>query len=420
MPKTHQDMEAGAFSDQDFMIDMTPDKPKHAFWDFVPEARERLAIDRCFYFSLVASRTWPTSVEDGLKALLKDHSVTQNDIIVFDRCGEPVARIKNYFFPIIAQIAAKNAVSVKRFFTVSQTSALYDTHKFTGLLSWVPYHHYLRRVIATHHPLEIGEFGFTGLYDAPTQFLSLNRKLRPHRWILLRYLEGSSLNPKVLRSELQYDLSNRLGGKEERGDAFTDEISDIIQTHFPSFQEFDLRRYLDQPLPSTSLLEDNGDDLIVNMNPVMAMPVKATKSSHLVIVTETEFEKGYPRVTEKTLKVIPYFRPFIVFGQAGTLKFLHDNGFQTFHPFIDETYDTITDPDQRMRVLIDELHRLERVLDDHDARRKFLDGIKPILHHNAHHLKQAYQDIMDEKAISALLFGLDAAKIEESANPVRP
>jgi hypothetical protein len=49
---------------------------------------------------------------------------------------------------------------------------------------------------------------------------------------------------------------------------------------------------------------------------------------------------------------------FIIVGPANTLKFLKTKGFQTFSPFINETYDSINDPIDRMEAILAEIDRL--------------------------------------------------------------
>ena len=48
-----------------------------------------------------------------------------------------------------------------------------------------------------------------------------------------------------------------------------------------------------------------------------------------------------PFVTEKTFKPIQYQHPFMVYGHSGTLKFLHNLGFETFENLFDESYDSV-------------------------------------------------------------------------------
>ena len=46
-------------------------------------------------------------------------------------------------------------------------------------------------------------------------------------------------------------------------------------------------------------------------------------------------------LTEKIYRSIINKHPFVVLGSSGTLKFLKDNGFQTFSEIIDESYDSV-------------------------------------------------------------------------------
>lgn len=76
------------------------------------------------------------------------------------------------------------------------------------------------------------------------------------------------------------------------------------------------------------------------------------------IVTETVFNYPYPAITEKTLLPIVNKRMFLIVGPANTLKFLQSQGFHTFSPFINETYDDISDPVKRMEFILSEIDRL--------------------------------------------------------------
>ena len=76
------------------------------------------------------------------------------------------------------------------------------------------------------------------------------------------------------------------------------------------------------------------------------------------IVTETVFSYPYPATTEKILRPIINKRMFLVVGSANTLKFLKTKGLQTFSPFINETYDSITNPVNRMEAILAEIDRL--------------------------------------------------------------
>jgi len=76
------------------------------------------------------------------------------------------------------------------------------------------------------------------------------------------------------------------------------------------------------------------------------------------VVLETLFDDTRLHLTEKTLRPIACGRPFMLMATYGSLQYLRDYGFQTFDGIIDETYDTITDPRQRLDAVIQEMSRI--------------------------------------------------------------
>tara|TARA_Y100001963_G_C6784183_1_gene451623 strand:- start:941 stop:2269 length:1329 start_codon:yes stop_codon:yes gene_type:complete len=86
-------------------------------------------------------------------------------------------------------------------------------------------------------------------------------------------------------------------------------------------------------------------------------------NSYFSIITETDFDMNWKpisinHITEKTIKTFLSCHPFILCGPYKSLEVLRDWGFKTFHPFIDETYDTIKDPDERMNLIKIEIGKL--------------------------------------------------------------
>lgn len=107
-------------------------------------------------------------------------------------------------------------------------------------------------------------------------------------------------------------------------------------------------------------------------------------SGKICLVNETHyFMSDVLFVTEKTYKPIVFGQPFVVSGNAGTLALLHAQGYQTFHPYINETYDTITDPVERLKAVMTEVTRLASLSDAEIN--AMLDAVKPILIHNHNH-----------------------------------
>lgn len=70
------------------------------------------------------------------------------------------------------------------------------------------------------------------------------------------------------------------------------------------------------------------------------------------IVLETLFDDDRWHLTEKTLRPIACGKPFILMATAGSLQYLRRYGFRTFGDIIDESYDTLSNPMDRMQAVI--------------------------------------------------------------------
>jgi len=87
--------------------------------------------------------------------------------------------------------------------------------------------------------------------------------------------------------------------------------------------------------------------------------------------------------TEKTLKPIMNFHPFILVANAGSLEHLKRYGFKTFSPFIDESYDEMDDAGKRILAIETEINKLcsKPIEEIHE----WYWSIKDILKHNYYH-----------------------------------
>ena len=99
------------------------------------------------------------------------------------------------------------------------------------------------------------------------------------------------------------------------------------------------------------------DDTI---DPVSDIIFTKLLESHIHIVCETHVHHSRHGVglTEKIFKPIVAGKPFVVVGQHNILKSLKEQGFRTFHPIIDESYDDIENPQARMDAICCELERI--------------------------------------------------------------
>ena len=110
--------------------------------------------------------------------------------------------------------------------------------------------------------------------------------------------------------------------------------------------------------------------------------------SFISIVPEVEFNFSAQsheklqviKFSEKVYKPLYNFHPFILQSTFHCLKYLRKLGFKTFHPFIDETYDTIYDPKERMGYILNEIGRLNNMT--HQQLVELTEQLKSVLIHN--------------------------------------
>lgn len=108
------------------------------------------------------------------------------------------------------------------------------------------------------------------------------------------------------------------------------------------------------------------------------------KSGLWHIVTETVFYHDKLHLTEKIFKPIVAQRPFMLAAAPGNLAYLKSYGFQTFDQWIDESYDTIQDPDQRLQAIVDQTQRLCAM--SNSELQQMHREMQPVLEHNFNHL----------------------------------
>ena len=112
------------------------------------------------------------------------------------------------------------------------------------------------------------------------------------------------------------------------------------------------------------------------------------KNFGLDIVTESVLNYPYPYTTEKTYRPIIEKRMFVMLNSAGTLRVLHQQGFETFGDIIAETYDDIHDPELRLLAVADSVKQFCK-LD--------LEQIRDYYRNNADKFEHNYQNLIEYK-----------------------
>jgi len=108
------------------------------------------------------------------------------------------------------------------------------------------------------------------------------------------------------------------------------------------------------------------------------------KSGLWHIVTETVFYYDKLHLTEKIFKPIVAQRPFMLAAAPGNLAYLKSYGFKTFDRWIDESYDTIQDPDLRLQAIVDQTQRLCAM--SNSELQQMHQEMQPVLEYNFDHL----------------------------------
>ena len=79
------------------------------------------------------------------------------------------------------------------------------------------------------------------------------------------------------------------------------------------------------------------------------------------IVLETLFDDTRWHLTEKSLRPIACGKPFVLAATPGSLQYLQSYGFETFSDLIDESYDSIVDPQLRLQAIVKEMQRISQL-----------------------------------------------------------
>ena len=113
------------------------------------------------------------------------------------------------------------------------------------------------------------------------------------------------------------------------------------------------------------------------------------------VVLETVFDERI-HLTEKTLRPIACGHPFILAAGPGSLKYLQSHGFKTFEPWIDESYDSVTDNIKRLNMIVSECTRIANL--DKSSKISMIQEMQSTVEHNKQLFfsKTFYNSIVDE------------------------
>jgi hypothetical protein len=116
------------------------------------------------------------------------------------------------------------------------------------------------------------------------------------------------------------------------------------------------------------------------------MPFKIYNKTAYSLVCETNYSNQFSFFTEKIAKPIIAHRLFIVISGQHYLRNLRRLGFKTFDSILDETYDTIEDPETRWTMAVDQAISLSR-----QDQRLVLEKVIPIAMYNFDKLNNLFK-----------------------------
>ena len=192
------------------------------------------------------------------------------------------------------------------------------------------------------------------------KFSALSRNYRA--WRLHVY---AKLAEKNLLKDFRYSFYNIFPYGEVRYYDQTTMLKDLGDTNFGQ-----VNATVDEWISKVPYTLDVNDNVLNKWGDVTYDAILAA-DFHLLIETHYDLfyyvptqDRVYKRslapssITEKTNKPIACCKPFIVFSTPYFLADVRQLGFETFSPYINESYDIETDNQKRLNMIVDEIERI--------------------------------------------------------------
>ena len=221
----------------------------------------------------------------------------------------------------------------------------------------------------------------------PYKFLFLNGRMRASRkYLLERFRLNGLINQSLWTSLDAISASSRNIKLLHNGQ---DLMATVNPTRtLPPYYEVDQYSHLANPATSNNyvkhaLFNNDWGEIYLKPEPYV--------DTYFSLVTETVFEYPHSFRTEKIWKPIAIGHPFIAVANAGFYRDLHQLGFQTFGHVINESFDSITDSQQR-------IERIAQVVEELCASdlSSFLNDCQAVCKYNQQHLAHMREQVRQE------------------------
>lgn len=167
----------------------------------------------------------------------------------------------------------------------------------------------------------------------------------PRRYLLSHLIQNNLLSQGLFNYKCVQTEFNEQMGNENYGAGFPQRYREWFNWH--KYQEINqqcqtIRHQIPLP-PLDNTIEFNQTDPNFYLN------------SYVGLITDTTFEDTAVYLSEKLFNAINYGQMFWYLGPPHTLKYLRDQGYETFGDVIDETYDEIDEHADRVRIATDSI-----------------------------------------------------------------
>jgi len=138
-------------------------------------------------------------------------------------------------------------------------------------------------------------------------------------------------------------------------------------------------------------------------------------STRFEVVLETLFDDSRLQLTEKSLRPIAVGQPFILAATHGSLEYLRSYGFQTFSDVINESYDLIEDPYDRLIAIVQEMKRISNWTNV--EKQQNLIKLQQITQHNRRHFfSNKFSELIDNELRCNLHIAFETLENKNTSN----
>lgn len=212
-------------------------------------------------------------------------------------------------------------------------------------------------------------------HEKTRKFVSFNGKGRPHRTYVVLRMIGDGYAKDGYISLLGHEADESPSVEKIAAQIRNFPDATRLSSHIPDFVE-------KLPLTIDVSREKSRENMALKFVLPWASPdPDFYDQTHFSVVLDTSFsDEGTLFQTPIAYKSFMNFSPFVYFGNKGGLKCLKEIGFESFEPLINESYDDISDDNQRLLAAYSEFERLVNL--SHAQLNEGVREIWPKLLHN--------------------------------------